>query len=250
MRYFAELAYKGTAYVGWQKQPGQLSLQSVIEQSLSKILRGKTEVVGCGRTDAGVHARHYVLHFDHEGECPESFLRRLNKVLPDDIAFSSMRQVKAHAHARYAAYSRSYEYHLLYHKDPFQRDTAYYFPMAHQLDVEKLNWAAALLLDYEEFFPFCKSNTDVKTMRCELKRSEWEMLERERHLVFHIQANRFLRGMVRLIVGMCLNVATGKLSLEMVKQAMDRQERMTKSLSVPAQGLYLTDIRYPDSLEF
>ncbi|MCB0703768.1 MAG: tRNA pseudouridine(38-40) synthase TruA [Saprospiraceae bacterium] len=244
-RYFAESAYLGKAYCGWQKQPGQISVQSVIEGALQTILGQETEITGCGRTDSGVHAKQYFFHFDFPGSFPDGFLRRINKFLPPDIAIRRIIPVADDAHARFHATHRAYEYHLTMHKDPFSQETAYFYPYALRPDFKKLQEAATLLLDYQEFFPFCKTNTDVKTMECNLVRSEWKQSGDEQELVFHIAANRFLRGMVRLIVGMCVNVATSKLDLESVKIALDKQIRLEKSWSVPPEGLFLTDIRYP-----
>lgn len=246
MRYFAHLAYCGTRYAGWQRQPEPhaLSVQEVIESAMSTILGGGIEVTGCGRTDAGVHAREYVLHFDFEGEFPQGFLTRLNKFLPPDIAFRNIYPVHPEAHARFDATERSYEYLLDLSKNPFAPGLAWFFPFRDRLDFDKVQEAAQLLLPYEEFYPFCKSNTDVHTMRCDLRRCEWEQDEARDRLVFHITANRFLRGMVRLIVGMCLNVGMGQVSLEEVKKAMDTQTRLAKSWSVPGEGLYLGGILY------
>jgi tRNA pseudouridine38-40 synthase len=247
MRYFAELAYKGTYYFGWQKQPDQISVQETIEQAFGTILGvADFEIVGCGRTDTGVHARQYFIHFDYEGEFPQGFVNRVNKYLPKDIVIYRILETAPEAHARFDATHRAYEYHLDFDKNPFQIDTSYYFFHANKLNLDKMQEAAALLLEYEEYFPFCKTNTDVKTMRCQLFRSEWEVDLSARKMIFHIAANRFLRGMVRLIVGMQLNVGLGKTSIQEVKDAMDQQKRLVKSLSVPPQGLYLCDIRYKE----
>jgi tRNA pseudouridine38-40 synthase len=245
MRYFAELAYNGAAYYGWQKQPGQASVQTTLEEAFSLILNTPIEVTGCGRTDTGVHAHQYFMHFDFEGAFPQGFINRMNKYLPKDIALYQIMEVAPDAHARFDANSRSYEYHLEFRKNPFTTSTAYHFPFAEQIDRHQLQQAAALLLDYTDFFPFCKTNTDVKTMKCQLSRCEWIFDDARHQMVFHISANRFLRGMVRLIVGMCLNVGIGKTSLEEVRSAMDQQKRLKQSWSVPPQGLFLTDIRYP-----
>lgn len=243
-RYFVELAYEGSAYFGWQHQPGQASVQDALEESLFTILRERVKVVGCGRTDTGVHASQYFLHFDWEGPFPKHFLARWNKVLGPSIAVFRLFPVQAHAHARFQANRRSYVYHLGLTKNPFTQHTSFCFPQAHQLDFERLQAAAQLLLRYEAFFPFCKSKSDAKTMNCQLFRSEWEKVsEAEWH--FHISANRFLRGMVRLIVGMCLNVGLGKLSLAQVEQTLDQQVRLPKSYSVPPQGLFLSQVTYP-----
>lgn len=244
MRYFSELAYKGTNYNGWQRQPNAPSVQQTIEEALATILNTAIEVVGCGRTDTGVHASQYFLHFDFEGKFPMEFLRRLNKLLPPDVAFRSIYEVASDAHARFDATRRSYEYHIVLDKNPFLTETAWHFPFFEKLDLEKTQAAAALLLNYGAFQPFCKSNTDVHTMECALFRSEWVFDASSSRLVFHISANRFLRGMVRLIVGMCLNVGLGKVELDEVRQALDQQVLLKKSWSVPAEGLFLTEVRY------
>ena len=244
MRYFAELAYNGMNYFGWQRQPKDISVQEVLEQAFTTILANTIEVTGCGRTDTGVHARHYIMHFDFEGTFPERFIDRINKFLPKDIVIYRIWEVPTEAHARFDATHRAYEYHIDFQKNPFAIDTTYYFHFAKQLDLDKMHAAAALLLEYKEFFPFCKTNHDAKTMRCTLFRAEWILHKEQEKLVFHIAANRFLRGMVRLIVGMMLNVGLGKTSLDEVRYALDHQTRLKRSLSVPPQGLYLCDIRY------
>ena len=243
MRYFAELSYNGTFYFGWQRQPKQISVQETLEKALSTILRMPIEIVGCGRTDTGVHAKQYFIHFDFDGNFPKAFVRRLNKFLPNDIAIHRIFKVSEDAHARFDAYYRAYEYHLIFKKNPFQTTTRFLYPYP-----QKPNWAlcqqaAQLLLNYQAFYPFCKSNTDVKNMKCELQRAEWEQLN-ENYWIFHIAANRFLRGMVRLVVGMSLNVGLGKLALETIQKAMEKQERLEKSWSVPASGLFLVEVKY------
>ncbi|MDG1296674.1 MAG: tRNA pseudouridine(38-40) synthase TruA [Saprospiraceae bacterium] len=244
MRYFVELAYRGTNYQGWQKQPGERpTVQDNIELSLSTLLNQSTAVMGCGRTDTGVHALQYFMHFDFEGELPKNFLYRLNKHLPKDISIFRIIPVDKERHVRFDASHRAYEYRIITSKDPFKIDTAHYYPFKQFTDQDKMQEAAKLLLNYEEFYPFCKSNNDSYTMRCELFHSEWEFKDNE--WTFNIAANRFLRGMIRLIVGMCLNVGQDKISLEEVKQALDEQRLLSKSLSVDASGLYLKDIRYP-----
>ncbi len=249
MRYFIKLAYNGANYFGWQRQPEQLSVQEVIESALSTILNTPTAVTGCGRTDTGVHASQYYLHFDHEkSSLPANFQFRLNKYLPPDIAILNIFPVPSGAHARYDAYFRSYTYHLNFNKDPFHLKTRYHFPAGNKLDLSAMQNAAALLLNFRAFYPFCKTGHDAKTMDCELHQSEWILNEDQTGLLFRISANRFLRGMVRLIVGMSLNVGLGKLSITEVQQALETQSRLQKSLSVPPDGLYLTEVRYPESV--
>ncbi len=249
MRFFAKIAYNGTRFVGWQIQPNGMSIQQSINECMSMILRQPIEVTGCGRTDAGVHASQFFLHFDFDGEFPKGFVNRLNKVLPDDIVFYDIFEVNGDAHTRFDARKRSYEYHLTFKRTPFQKETIYYYPYQQTLDFDLMNQAAALLLEYKEFKPFCKTQSDAKTMFCDLFRSEW-VKESESHWVFHVSANRFLRGMVRLIVGMCIHVGRGKLLLADIKKAMDHQEMIPHSYSVPALGLFLTEVVYPDNVLF
>lgn len=244
MRYFTTLAYRGTHYVGWQVQPGQTSVQGTLEEAFGTILNQEIELTGCGRTDTGVHAKHYLAHLDIRGPLQENFLFRLNKFLPKDVAVFDLFPVHEEAHARFDAVSRSYEYHLVSQKDPFSTDLAFYHHLAQRLDFSLLQQAADLLLEFQEFYPFCKTNHDAKTLICDVQESRWEQRSAH-HLVYNIRANRFLRGMVRLIVGMCLNVGLGKLKLQEVREALENQERLSQSWSVPPQGLYLKDIRYP-----
>lgn len=243
-RYFLTLAYRGTRYCGWQSQPNAPSVQETLEGALSTILRQKIELVGCGRTDTGVHARYYVAHFDAAGVLPPTFLNGLNSILPDDIAVYDCRPVAADAHARFDAYERSYVYHLSFRKDPFLTETAWFYPQFQRLDIAKMQETATLLPQYQQFFPFCKTDSGMDVYHCDLKRAEWEILPDQTGLLFHITANRFLRGMVRLIVGACVQVGTGQLLVSDVKTALDEQKTLKKSLSVPAHGLFLSNIKY------
>ncbi|RME93544.1 MAG: tRNA pseudouridine(38-40) synthase TruA [Bacteroidetes bacterium] len=243
MRYFLELAYHGALYHGWQKQPNAPSVQETLEHAFSTILNQPIEITGCGRTDTGVHASQYFAHFDFQGQFPHEFLRRINKFLPKDIAILQLFPVDWQQHSRFDAHYRAYRYHLSARKNVFRPDTLLYYPRATQLNKTLMTEAAALLLEYDHFAPFCKTGSDAKTMRCELYRSEWEFGEQE--YIYHIAANRFLRGMVRLIVGMQLSVGLGKIKLSEVRAAMDQQTRLDKALSVPPEGLFLTEVRYP-----
>lgn len=244
MRYFAELAYCGTRYAGWQKQPGQLTVQSELEQWFSTLLRSPIEVTGCGRTDTGVHARWYVLHFDAPQALPSDFLFRINQVLSNNIVVFNIFEVATTAHARFDARHRAYEYHLGGVKDPFSQNTRLFYPRARNVDWELAQAAASLLLSYQEFYPFCKSDHDANTLRCDLRRSEWIWDPDTQKAVYHIAADRFLRGMVRLIVGMCLQVGLGKISIQQVQHALDTQSLLPKSWSVPPEGLFLTAVKY------
>lgn len=246
MRYFIELAYNGTRFVGWQNQPNGISVQSRIENALQLILRHPPlSILGCGRTDTGVHARYYVAHFDFEGALPEQFLLRFNKLVGNDIAIQRVAPVASDAHARFDAFSRSYEYHLTAEKDVFQQESVWHFPKMTQLDFDKMQKCAQLLTQYTDFTAFCKTNSDAKTMLCTLSRAEWIFDAEGKKAVFYISANRFLRGMVRLIVGTCINVGLGQTSLDEVKFALDNQTTLKKSYSVPPQGLALTEVKYP-----
>ena len=242
MRYFIKLAYKGTNYSGWQIQPNAPSIQATIEDAMSIILGEKVGISGCGRTDTGVHAKEYYAHFDFDGDFPKAFVPRLNKFLPKDIVIFEIKKVADDAHARFGATHRAYQYHIVFDKNPFEIETAWSYYNARNLDVEKMQAAAQLLLSYDEFAPFCKAGHQSNTLICDVRRAEWEV--QSDRLIFHIAANRFLRGMVRLIVGTCINIGVGKVTIEDLKQAMETQTLMKRSYSVPAEGLYLCDIRY------
>lgn len=244
MRYFLELAYNGTRYSGYQEQPHRITVQGALEDALQLLLQQPTKVVGCGRTDAGVHALQYYVHFDTNNPLHPNFLYRLNRVLSSDILCYRVVEVAPDAHARFDATSRSYRYVVDAYQNPFRQETAYYCHYVHQLDIDKMQQAAQLLLQYKDFTTFCKSQTDTKTKLCDLYESYWEIDAQEQQLIYHVRANRFLRGMIRLIVGMCLNVGKGNLELSVVKEALDQKETLKRALSAPATGLFLTDIHY------
>lgn len=243
MRFFAQCAYLGTNFSGWQIQPNDPSIQEEIEKVLSLKLQQTIPIVGCGRTDAGVHAKKSFFHFEFPTDLPLKHLDDFNHMLPDDICIQRIIPVEDERHARFDAVKRSYIYHIAYRKSPFNFGTSWYLKKSRDFDLNLLNEAAGFLLNYGEFYPFCKANTDAKTMKCDLTVAEWK--KHESGLEFHITANRFLRGMVRLIVGMCTNVADSKLELSIVKEAMDNQERLEKAYSAPAKGLFLTEVQYP-----
>ncbi|MBK8624612.1 MAG: tRNA pseudouridine(38-40) synthase TruA [Saprospiraceae bacterium] len=243
-RYFIKLSYCGTAYNGWQSQPhkGTKTVQDAIEKALGTYLRQTIDITGCGRTDTGVHAKDYYAHFDSEtvGDI-DTLIYRVNKILPNDIAIHDIIKVHDAAHARFDASSRSYQYHLHTSKSPFADRSYYYF--YDQPNVEILNDAASILLEYTDFTTFCKVNSDVHTMNCDIKECYWE--QHGEHFAFHITADRFLRGMIRLIVGMCLQVSRGKLTIDEVRKALEEKRRIGQDWSVPAIGLVLCDIKYP-----
>lgn len=245
MRYFVELAYHGANFHGWQKQPNQKTVQTTLEEGLSIILNSTTEIVGCGRTDSGVHASLYYAHFDVETAIVnlDKFAFQWNALIGYDISIMNILAVEDTAHARFDAKKRSYTYNVHQHKNPFLKDRSFHFPSLYKVDIEKLQSMARLLLNYDAFFPFCKANTQVHTMQCKLMRSEW--IVGEGNLSYKISSDRFLRGMVRLIVGTCINVAMDKLDQSLVEKALEKQIRFDPAWSVPAQGLFLDGIEYP-----
>ncbi len=246
MRYFLELSYRGTNYSGWQTQHGKPTIQSVVEKNISTFLNEKIEVIGCGRTDTGVHASQFFLHFDIEKNLPESFLHRLNRMLPDDIAFHRIIPVDAKAHSRYQADSRTYQYHIHFKKNPFLAISSYYFPFQ-KLDLEVIKKATALLKDYKDFDPLCKTGSNINHTLCDVFEAKW--VEKNRtQWIFEITANRFLRGMVRRIVGVMLAIGSGKMTIDEFKQVMKNKKQFRVALSAPPQGLFLTAVRYPYGL--
>jgi tRNA pseudouridine38-40 synthase len=244
-RYFLELAYKGTAYHGWQVQQNAHTVQAELNRALSTILRREVETMGSGRTDTGVHAKQQYVHFDHPQKLEaEDFLKRVNSLLPSDIAIYKLLPVKAEAHTRFDALWRSYEYHITLHKDPFRLEQAWH--CFYKLDVEKMNQAAELLLTHTDFECFSKVKTNVNNFRCEIKTAHWE--QNSERLIFHITANRFLRGMVRAIVGTLVQVGTGKIDLDGFQKVLNSQSRAKAGSAVPPQGLFLSRITYPDRI--
>lgn len=243
MRFRLHLAYNGTRFSGWQKQPNAITVQETIEQAISKLFNESIEIVGCGRTDAGVHATQYFAHFDTEKEM-DSIAYKLNRMLPKDIVIHEATLVQEQFHARFDAKNRSYIYRLIGEKDPFRNEWVTVISKFQQLDIPKMQEAAKLLLSYQDFFPFCKTGGDNFTTICHLTQSEWEVTPNG-ELLYHISANRFLRGMVRLIVGMCINVGLGKVHLDEVRNALETKTRLTKSLSARANGLALCKVEYP-----
>ena len=224
-------------------------MQQTLQDTLSPILGAATELVGCGRTDAGVHASRYAAHFDAPAELPPDLLRRLNRMLPPDIAVARVEPAGPSAtrpgeprHARFDASHRAYRYDVVRDKDPFRQNTTWHYHAFAQLDRDAMQACAKTLLAYTDFAPFCKTKSDAKTMRCDLRRSEWVFGEGEMH--YHVAADRFLRGMVRLIVGACVQAGLGRLSPRQLTHALEHQTPLPKPLSAPAAGLFLADVRY------
>lgn len=246
MRYFIELSYHGKNYHGWQIQPNEISVQEVIEKALSVLLGCEISVTGCGRTDTGVHAKQFYLHFDFEGGLDKEKLKyRLNSFLPEDIAIFRIIKVKDNAHARFDAISRSYLYQISLRKNVFESDLSMYLnsPL---LDVDKMNEASERLFHYTDFKCFSRSKTDVKTYDCDITEAFWELEENE--LYFHISANRFLRNMVRAIVGTLLEVGKGRMSIEEFIKVIESRDRSRAGASAKAKGLFLTKVKYPDGI--
>ncbi len=241
MRYFIEFAYNGAAYCGWQKQPDAVTVQGTLEKALSMVLRTPIALTGAGRTDSGVHARQQFAHFDYDNEInSERLAYGMNAVLPKDIAVRNFYALHDQAHARFDARKRTYEYHIHRFKDPFLNDFS--FQYLYRLDLEKMNQAAAMLFDYTDFECFSKVKTDVGTFICRIDYANWT--EQNGRLVFTISADRFLRNMVRAIVGTLIDVGLGKKSLADFKNTIESKSRNEAGFSVPAHGLYLTEIVY------
>ncbi len=243
-RYFLQLAYKGTHFHGWQIQPGKATVQGEINRALTTVLKEETEITGAGRTDAGVHARYYIGHFDSSRkglEKDDKLLYSLNSLLPDDIAVYRIIPVPHTAHARFDALSRTYQYVITTQKDPFLRETAFLYHVA--LDVPLMNRACRILKQYRDFTSFSKVHTDVKTFHCNIMEAKWTQ---EDHLfTFTIRADRFLRNMVRAITGTMMEVGEKKITLEEFRQIIETRDRSAAGKSVPAHGLFLTAIKYP-----
>ncbi len=245
MKYFGLVAYCGTRYSGWQIQPNDLSVQQCLEEAAAKLFRTQVGITGCGRTDTGVHASCYFFHL----ECPEQAelhrtIRSFNALLPGDIHLSELIPVHEDAHARFDATHRTYRYYLTGFADPFREDKVFFFRQLHLCDFSLVSKAAEVIGRGEDFFAFAKSGSEVNHHRCRIDEIKWCQLS-PKVWVFEITANRFLRGMVRLIVGACLNAGLGKITLEEIKDAVANQNRLSMPWSVPGHGLYLADIKYP-----
>ena len=259
MRFFITFSYNGTNYCGWQRQPNGVAVQQELEKALTTILRTPIELTGAGRTDAGVHALNMVAHFDVNPECMatsilspcfrgmseaegviKKLINNLNSLLPYDIAVKNIERVNDEAHARFDALSRKYEYHIITSKNPFLKEQAcrIHFP----LNIELMNEAAKILFEYEDFTSFSKLHTDVKTNNCTIMEAYWQ--QRGEELVFTIKANRFLRNMVRAIVGTLMEVGRERLTIEGFRQVIEAKNRCSAGHSVPACGLYFIEAEY------
>lgn len=245
MRFFIEIAFKGTAYHGWQVQENATTVQGTIDAALATLLKRPVETVGAGRTDTGVHAEQMFAHFDlHENTDigdPDKLLHQLNRIIPEDIFIRNIFKVDEKAHARFDATSRTYEYRISLRKDPFLTGYAWFLP--YQPDIELMNKAAQLLFDYKDFSCFSKSNTQVFTNNCRILKAEWRRDEDQ--LIFTIRADRFLRNMVRAIVGTLIETGKARMGMEEFRAVLESKNRSMAGASVPACGLYLIGIEYP-----
>ena len=242
MRYFITFSYDGTAYHGWQIQPHSLSVQEELQKAMSILLRKPMEVVGAGRTDTGVHARKMVAHFDYDEEvdCPQ-LVYKLNKLLPRDIAVQQVEPVAEDMHARFSAKSRTYHYFVHMGKNPFLR--SYSWQVYGNIDFELMNQAASVLMEYKDFTSFSRVNTDTKTNDCTITEAHWDRVGEEQWC-FTITANRFLRNMVRAIVGTLMEVGRGRMTIEQLRRVIDAKDRCCAGDSVPGNALFLVQVKY------
>jgi tRNA pseudouridine38-40 synthase len=247
-RYFLKLAYNGSAYGGWQSQPNAVTVQQLIENGLQAVAGSHRKVTGCGRTDAGVHASVFYAHFDHDEAFSTEQLKqlafKLNRFLPMDIVIDSIRPVFSGAHARFSALWREYEYVIIRQKDPFRYKDSYFVHGV--LDIEMMNQCSSILLGKHDFECFSKTHTQVNNFFCTIEHAQW--IENEHILNFSIRADRFLRNMVRAIVGTLLDVGRGKISIQEFEKIIESHNRSAAGYSVPAQGLTLTGIGYAEEI--
>lgn len=247
-RYFIKLAFNGTAYHGWQVQPNAITVQQVVGEALGMILRHDTEITGCGRTDTGVHASEFYGHFEvTPALTPFACSRltsKLNAFLPKDISIQDIFPVPADAHARFSALARTYEYRISRKKNPFLREFAYHYTQP--LDLEKMNACATILKEYQDFSCFSKTHTQTKTNNCKITEARW--FEENDQLIFRITADRFLRNMVRAIVGTLLEAGRGKMDATGLREIIASGNRSEAGKSMPACGLFLTEISYPKEI--
>ena len=246
MRYFIKINYDGTTFKGWQIQPNDVSVQEEIEKVLSIILNQPTTIVGCGRTDAGVHAKNYIAHFDYEQELPKKFILRINKMLPSAISITSIKKVNKTAHARFDAATRTYKYFINFKKDPFLNLRSYWIH-SYEFNLDKMNDAAQRLLSYTDFTTFEKKGSDNKTSLCKIYDAKWEVID-ENQWCFTITANRFLRNMVRRITGTLLMVGLNRITIDEIESALNKRDILEVNIAPPAHGLFLWEITYPTNI--
>ena len=246
MRYFIEFSYNGSDFHGWQRQNNAISVQQVIEESLTLIQSEIVNVIGAGRTDTGVHAKVMIAHFDVQelSKTRNDFIFKLNQLLPKSIVIKNLRRVKDDAHARFDAISRTYLYYISQVKDPFNNSLHYFYK--EKLDWDLMNQASKIIINHNDFECFSKSNTDVKTFLCDIEKASWET--NINGAVFKITANRFLRNMVRAVVGTLIEIGNGKKKIKDLEKILVSKERSKAGYSVPANGLFLTEIKYSNSI--
>ena len=242
-RYLFEISFNGAEYHGWQIQDNAITIQQVIQESLSTLIDDLVNIVGCGRTDTGVHAKQFFFHVD----LPEikdiiKFIFQLNQILPQDISVLNCKQVNSDFHARFSAISRTYKYNIIQHKDPFFQSVSKY--ISYDLDVEIMNICCKKLLKYKDFTSFSKVHTDVNNFNCDILSASWN--KENNHLIFTIKANRFLRNMVRAIVGTMLLAGKNKIDVNRFCEIIEEKNRSSAGSSVLAKGLFLTNVEYPD----
>lgn len=248
-RYFLEVAYHGSRYSGFQVQENAITVQSEVERALEVYFRRRIELTGSSRTDAGVHALQNYFHFDAPGDAPAASLYNINAILPGDIVVKSMREVGlgqdgAFPHCRFSALSREYKYYIYQAKNPFLADRAFFYP--YSMDISLLKRAAEIIPGYSDFSSFSKRKTQVKTFQCRIMISKWD--EVDDCIVYRVKGNRFLRGMVRGLVGTMLQVGRGKVTLEGLREIIERRDCTLADFAVPAHGLFLTAVEYPENI--
>jgi len=246
-RYFIFISYRGTSYHGWQVQPNTVTVQKNLDKALNVILNEPISTTGAGRTDAGVHALVFCAHFDsksHDLSIRKNLIFKLNRFLPDDISVTSIKKVVPDAHARFSAISRTYKYYISRVKDPFFNDSGWY--LHGSINTGLMNDASGILSEYSDFTSFCRLHSDTSTNVCRLFSARWE--ETGNRIVFTIKADRFLRNMVRAIVGTMVDVGTGKITLKEFKDIILAKDRCRAGKSAPAKGLFLVEIEYPEEI--
>jgi tRNA pseudouridine38-40 synthase len=245
-RYFLEVMYKGTRYSGFQAQENTPdTVQEEVEKAFALLQRQKVMMTGSSRTDTHVHAFQNFFHFDFEEDIHPQFLYKINAILPGDIVVKNIYPVSSRAHCRFDAITRSYQYHIYQKKNPFLEDRGFYFP--YTIDIEKMQEAAAILKEYNDFTSFSKRNTQVKTFLCNILETTWR--EEEKQIIYFVKANRFLRGMVRGLVGTMLQTGRGKITIAAFRNIIEARDCMRADFSVPGHGLFLQQVEYPSSLQ-
>jgi len=242
MRYFLEVAYKGTRYSGFQSQKNANTIQAEIQKAFKTILKKELELTGSSRTDAGVHAYQNYFHFDIESQLSSQVVYNLNAILPADIAIKDLLKVDDNAHCRFDAISREYKYHIYQKKNPFLIDNAFYFP--YTVDIEEMQKAAIIIKEYSDFTSFSKRNTQVRSFVCDIKESNW--ISEDGCLIYNVKANRFLRGMVRALTATMLNLGRRKIDITAFRKIIETKDCTLANFSVPAHGLFLTEVSFPD----